>query len=154
MSFKSALEEAGRDRHGVTISHGDDGIDFGVIDFVDNPSWNPTSSINVTVNLTSHANVILNKLRISSMVGRQSSDTIRQCVHFSMRETCVNVNLSLALPGEDALSLNYWNAVNLIRSRSSFPRTDSVGNSKIASNSFSMTLPFASNSQSYVLSAP
>ena len=35
VAYKSAFDEASKDKHGVTISHGDSGIDFGIVELQD-----------------------------------------------------------------------------------------------------------------------
>ncbi|KDQ10484.1 hypothetical protein BOTBODRAFT_58037 [Botryobasidium botryosum FD-172 SS1] len=69
-SFRSALEEAGRNKHGVTVSHGEGGgLNFGTIE-PDSLRTRPTVSAMLTVKLESGGSVVLREARLSSAFGQ------------------------------------------------------------------------------------
>jgi hypothetical protein len=69
ISFQVALEEAGKDKNGVVIAHGETAlVDFGVLD-INSPSPSVTS-LPIIINLTTRTGVRLMEHRISSSIGR------------------------------------------------------------------------------------
>lgn len=69
-AIQAAFDEADKDKHGITVSHGDDGVDFGFVD-LDTLSTKPTKQIEITILLTTPGRIDVSDVRLSSSLAQR-----------------------------------------------------------------------------------